>query len=321
VVKILSINGAITLLLCLLTFSYYKKSNQSSDCEIRILTSNSFFSGIGDDLVEAYKYENSCDLKFDVVNGANLISNLFNKQSNRYDMLIGLDIFQINKLSAKFVQLPLKTSKFIDKSLILNGRYMAYDESPLTFFIRGSEISNFENLSGFINYLELKKLTVAVPLKTTSVLGALFEAWNINDIQFENKNMDLDSANRTLNKRFNSNSIKFVKSWSEGFGLFERKIVDGFLSFETSEIYFAKTPDVKKISLKDGHPNLKEYLTFSSFSKLSEIEKNKMLDFILSEKVQNLLLEKNYMWPVNSKVHEFSEYRNLKIKSLDMGVN
>lgn len=298
-VKILSLSALFFVILALLTRSYYDVAELQSSCEVKVLTSNSFYSGIGDILKLKYKEKNNCELRFSVVNGANLISNLFRKQPAQYDMLVGLDFFQISKIDEHQVGLPALGNEFI--TFEYANKFLAYDEAPLTFFLRDSGQIYFKDLNEFINYLEQKGLNVAVPLKTTSVLGALFEQW-----------MQSSDVDQSLKR--NSKQIKFVKSWSEAFGLFERKIVSGFLSFETSEIYFLNANNIKKISLSEGHPNLREYLTFSSSGKISTEQKLKLIDFMFSEEIQNLLLEKNYMWPIALKKHKYSELKTLKLK-------
>lgn len=298
--------GFVLLALSIATISYYSSNSFTSVCKHRILTSNSFHTGVGESFKAKYKKKFNCELNFAVVNGANLITNLFNKQPKQYDILLGLDEYQINKIIKALLSqhkhqnvLSLQNSN-IFKLQSENKLFWAYDESPLTFFMRDIEQSEFNDLNHLILYLAANKLSVAVPLKTTSVLGALFEDW-----------VSLTAADKDLILK--SESLKFVKSWSEAFGLFERKIVDGFLSFETSEIYFLKAKNISKISIATGHPNLKEYFAFSSTSKMSNEQKDNFLNFIYSEDIQTMILNKNYMWPTNLSSHENSNLRTLKV--------
>lgn len=295
-VRILSIAGICFLVLSIATIGYYKQYNYSGICRYRVLTSNSFHSGIAEVFKEKFKEKHDCEIYFAVVNGANLISNLFNKQPNQYDLLIGIDRMQVNKIPMSYIK------KLSDEELLKYPQYknsfFVYDEAPLTFFLRHSKVSHFQNLKNFIQYLETNDFTVAVPLNTTSIIGSMFEKW----VKHEN----------LVEFIANSRRVKFVKSWSEAFGLFERKIVDGFLSFETSEIYFLNSKEVVKIEVDEGHPNLQEYFAFSSKSKITDLQKKEMVDFIYSKEIQELLLKENYMWPINIKEHDYAELRTLK---------
>lgn len=302
-VKLLLYLGTSFLILSILTLKYYDNSDDKLSCSHRILTSSSFHIGVGELIKEKYKKKYRCDLNFAVVNGANLISSLFNKQPKQYDVLMGLDFFQIQKLSDHLIY------KFEDEppyyKFSYKNSYFAYDESPITFFLRDSKQSQFIDLNHFLVYLNSNNMSVAIPLKTTSVLGALFEKWG-------------SMSNFNLIEVPKSKTIKFVKSWSESFGLFERKIVDGFLSFETSEIYFLKNSNIKKIIFKTGHPNLKEYMAFSKSTKMDKNQKVQFIDFMYSEDIQKLILEKNYMWPVNLKKHKYSELRTLELLDIEL---
>ncbi len=306
-VKIFGLLGFFFLALVLATLNYYSGPKFSSNCQHRVLTSNSFYSGLGESFKKRYFEKFNCELKFAVVNGANLIANLFVKQPKQYDILIGLDQYQIQKLTDSLLiqqksNYFLKTTDLGSSHLLSSKKFLlwAYDEAPLTFFMRNVKQSQFNTLNEFFGFLEAKNLTVAIPLKTTSILGALFQDW-------------VQSSALSIEQVNSLRAIKFVKSWSEGFGLFERKIVDGFLSFETSEIYFIKSKKISKIAINSGHPNLKEYFTFSAQSKMSDQQKTNFLSFMYSDEIQKLILEKNYMWPTYLRDHEYSKLRTLKL--------
>ncbi len=299
-VKILSYIAGLFFLLVSLTLYYYDKTEIKNTCGVRMLTSSSFYAGLGEDLKGLYFKKYKCQLKFDVVNGANLISNLFIKQPSRYDVLVGLDQFQIDKLDSKLLW-NLEALNLSD-SITKNNYYIAYDEAPITFFLREPIMKEFKDLISFFEFAKNNKISIAVPLKTTSVLGAVFDLWLTQNNSLEIKKLP---------------QIKYVKSWSESFGLFERKIVDGFLSFETSEIYYLNNLKIKKVIIQKGHPNLKEYFAFSKEARISLKQKSEFADFINSKEVQSLILEKNYMWPAYDLDHKNKNLRNLKLIELD----
>lgn len=278
---------------------YYISKDDSIGCKVKVLTSGSFYNGVGEILKEEYLKHSECILQFDVVNGANLISNLYLKQPVRYDVMMGLDIFQIKKLSSR------KVFNFDLTKYPNHKNFIPYDESPITFFVKGIDKTEFKTLYDFLSYMIEKKMIVAVPLNTTSVLGALFDTWLA------------ERDNLLLQRLSADNNIKFVKSWSESLGLFERDIVNGFLSFETSAIYFESDPNIKKISIDAGHPNLKEFMSFSIKSDLADDDKIKFIDFIMSADIQNLLLQRNYMWPVVPVNNSDLRFRTLKVINLE----
>lgn len=302
-VKILSYLAIVFISLAGLTFLYFHNSEIKNSCQIKILTSNSFYNGVGEDFKSLYLKKHNCELQFVVVSGANLITNLFIKKPNQFDILIGLDVFQIQKMNTNYLWNTKVLNLQKENEDFEQTFYIPYDESPITFFVRNSEKNEFETLDMFLHYAHANKLSVAVPLKTTSVLGSLFDRWlkqNVDDLQMK------------------FTQIKYVKSWSEAFGLFERKIVDGFLSFETSEIFYINESKIKKIKIHNGHPNLKEYFAYSSKSILSLDHKINFYNFIKSEEVQALILKKNYMWPAYNNKHEYQDLRNLKTITLDI---
>ncbi len=303
-VRILSYLAIVFIALSSLTVFYFQTNEIKNSCQIRILTSNSFYNGVGEDFKRLYLNKHSCELKFVVVSGANLITNLFLKKPDRFDILMGLDPFQIKKMNTDYLwdASLLDANKNLKRKEAVFKYYLPYDEAPITFFLRKSDKTKFENLNMFLHYAHANKLSLAVPLKTTSVLGSLFDVWLKNSIADSNHEIT---------------QIKYAKSWSESFGLFERKIVDGFLSFETSEIFYLNDSNIKKVNIKEGHPNLKEYFSFASKSNMSLMQKNNFFEFIKSEEVQALILKKNYMWPAYSKNHDHKDLRNLNVIELN----
>ena len=316
------------------------QKSSSSSCRIQALSSSSFYEALSELLIKKLKTEFNCDLEFRVVHGANLISNVYLQNPLHYDLLLGLDIYQLERLGGDKLAVLSKNlfNGLVDKSfesLNFQNRAWAYDMAPLTFFIRSSadkapklrekRIYEFSHLEDFLDFLKVHKLYVAVPLPTTSVLGTLFVHWVHH--HFYNSIKETSNANdfkmdplkvQVLTQKFlKSKSFKFVKSWSQAFGLFERKIVSGFLSFETSELFYRSKKDVIKVSLKSGHPIMKEYFAFSKKHSLKEKDIQGFLKIIYSSEIQKLMQEKNYMWPAVGEFLKDHEYKNrLNVVSL-----
>ena len=208
----------------------------------------------------------------------------------------------------------------------------------------------FSHIEDFLNFLNTHKLYIAIPLPTTSVLGSLFVHWvyhhfyntlggkelnirNVKDVESGQKIKNTqrkqvksspkvfqDRALRAENLTQNflkSKSFKFVKSWSQAFGLFERKIVFGFLSFETSEIFYQNHKEVIKVKFHSGHPLMKEYFAFSKNHSLKDKEIQGVLKVIYSPQVQRLVQEKNYMKPVIKGVFKSEDSEN-KLDPIDL---
>lgn len=345
-VKIFCLQFFVGTILAILTYLHFTPKNYFNQCSLKIVTYSSFFEGAGKHLFKRYEDQYLCKLDVHVLKTAGMLGQIKNLEKD-YDIILGIDQYQLQDLDRTAFEiskedfLPLKfgIEKFKD---FYSSPGFKLDSAPLTYFIKqkfrisdlstqGSEEAlyqgdgetlGFYSFEDFQIFLERKKIKIAIPSPNSSVLGSLYLNW-IWD--FADKPSDFLRHPTWI----------YVSSWTEAFGLFEKSLVGGFLSYETSHIHFRKqnqtvlqknknlskpkdTVDkVYKVEIQSGHPDYTEYFLISNQSKADKDDKYRFVRFIYEDQSQMTLLDKNFMWPaIPIKAYGDSDAKSIKIKPL-----
>lgn len=333
-VKIFYLHLLAGLSLAIVSFIYFSPKNYFNDCSLKVITYASFFEGPGKEIFSEYEKEFLCRLDVRVLKTAGMLAQV-NQLAQDYDVIIGVDSYQIEKLNQEDYLVSAEDFKhpgyeIADKKLFYNEPAFKLDSAPLTFFIKDvvlqdeihyypeqfkNPLKGFYSFEDFVKFLQKKNFKIAVPLPSSSVLGSLYLNW-ILDYHTDPKDF------------LNLSQWVYVSSWTEAFGLFEKSLVHGFLSYETSQIYFDKQnqkalsnnaeqiSQVFKIEIQTGHPNYIEYFLLSSRSSAQAEDKYRFLNYLYRDEVQRLLLNKNYMWPAKWSLVEAQDHKPIKVVPL-----
>lgn len=312
-VKILSLHLLAGLMLFAATHLRFTPKNYFGDCGLKIITYASFYEGPGKDIFSQYEEEFLCQMQVQVLKTAGMLAQVKNLNTE-YDVIIGLDDYQLDEmdLGAYLVEdLDFQHEKYAlekYKTYYDQGAFKM-DSAPLTFFLKlqtlpqdeEGRIKGFYTFEDLLKFLTDNKIKVAIPSPNTSVLGSLYLNWILDHVK---------EAQEFLSQP----TWVYVGSWTEAFGLFEKSLVKGFLSYETSEIHFQQQNEkllekhkgsedqpvtqVFKVEMQAGHPNYIEYFLVSQKTKTDKEDKYRFVRYMYRQDVQSKLLSKNYMWPI-----------------------
>lgn len=106
-------------------------------------------------------------------------------------------------------------------------------------------------------------------------------------------------------KKISSDELKILSrqrfpSWSASYDAFEKGLVDGVWSYQTSALYhLCETPPrshIKALELEGGYPESKEFLAWAGGAKVEAVTRLKEL--LKSKLAQEKVIERNWMLPV-----------------------
>ncbi|MDE0091700.1 MAG: thiamine ABC transporter substrate-binding protein, partial [Oligoflexia bacterium] len=180
----------------------------------------------------------------------------------------------------------LKGSLSLENRFLESDFFVPLDWSPIGFIYKKPEykMSSLKSLKDF-------SAQISLPEPRTSTLGLQFYYW-----VYEVFNGDKALISQFLTE-LKTRIYGPVFSWSLAYGFFRKGQTQMALSYLSSLLYHQKEEperDYFFADFEEGHPY---QLEFFSVSKLS---KNKALalsfsEFLLSDKVQEIILEKHYM--------------------------
>lgn len=332
-VKILSLHLFAGIMLASLTYLRFTPKNYFRECDLKIITYSSFYEGAGKDLFAKYEEEFLCKLQVKILKTAGMLSQVKNL-SEDYDVILGVDQYQMDDIDvAPFLldqeDFHLEKYNIAEfNSFYMQGAFQL-DSAPLTYFIRQKtvvdgnpyKIVSFFSFDDFLIFLKDQNIKIAVPSPSASVVGRLYLNWIVDRVK---------PAKEFLSEK----NFVYVSSWTEAFGLFEKSLVGGFVTYETSQNHLyqqnrilieknknSKTPQEEirqavKVEIQSGHPDYMEYFLISNASKASKEDKYRFVKFIYRSDNQELLFVKNYMWPVAYKPQEASHVRKIKVSPL-----
>ena len=282
---------------------------------LKVLTYSSFAGVYGPGPVLKKEFEKSCQCEvqwFLAEDSTALLKNFL--MIKEIDMVLGWD--QITKRQADkdlwekisgfnnkiFLEpkvLPKNNSQASQKELPPHQKvlrlfkddfFIPFDWSPIGFIYKNKtyKISNLKDLSNF-------KAKISFPEPRASNLGLQFYYWIYEHFKGDSKQI------ATFLKSLKNKVYGPVFSWSQSYGFFRKGQTQLSLSYLSSLLYHQKEEPQQKYFFADFPKESQAYhVEFFSISKKS---KNKTLAFkfaqlLLSKSGQEILLDKNYMFPV-----------------------
>ena len=307
---------------------------------LRIMTYSSFAGvfGPGESIQKEFEKTCKCRIKWIKVPDSSLFVQRLSlkKDGFKTDVVMGLD--QISLLSAKKLKWRKVTNinpeNFISPVRgFVSEQFIPYDWSPMTFLARKKTAPM--NIQDLLNSQYKNNISLPSPKFSTAGLQFYYWIWTNFEIGKNNLSSPLfsskpsaekfqiyyQSANKENNiitqfmdflKSFGEQLYGLPPSWSTSYALFQRGHVRLSFSYLSSLLYHQQQnqKDFYAISFKNGHPFQMEFSAISDFCTQCHLA-DQFVQFLQKPKIQQILFEKNYMFPVNKTLSTDENYKLL----------
>jgi thiamine transport system substrate-binding protein len=289
--------------------------------ELRIYTYSSFATtwGPGPLLKKAFEEECNCTVKWLTANDSRTIIQKIELQKNSEpaDLILGLDFLDTKiaseRLSIKPSSVPslnsINWSEVIlktDNTETSKAGWVPFDWGLLTFNTHKDD-TLFSQVKKLDDLLDPKfKSALAIEDPRTSSPGLLFLFW-LFTIKGEDQAVD-------YLKKLAPNVHSYGSSWSTSYGLFTEGQAKAVFSYTTSPVYHLieeKKSNFMAINFEEPLPMHIEYGGILNSCSQCELA-DKFLIFLLRPKAQQILMTKNFMYPVITGVAENTPFDTAK---------
>jgi len=301
---IISLGGAILLF----QFAHWKKHSFPESRNwptLKVLTYSSFAGVYGPGRVIQSEFEEFCKCRIQW-----FLSEDSTALLQRFliipdiDIVIGWDqITSFVEDMDRWEDLSFLRKQFVKKKFFLkNSKFLPFNWSPIGFIHKKStrpppHLKRLYKIKGKISFPEPK----------TSTLGLEFY-YSIYEM-FQGDKKQIAQFLRKLQPKVYGP----ISSWSLSYGFFLKGQTDMGLSYLSSLLYHEKEDqDYVFATWEEGHPYQIEMLSLSKNSK-NKGKAFELAKFLLSNRVQKILQNKHYMFPVVKKVSNH-KFLNLNIK-------
>ena len=244
-----------------------------ADNILKVGTYDSFAAewGPGPDIEDRFEKICNCDLQFIATSQAgSLSSDIF---TNGKDVILGVE--------------------HNDFDISYNDDlWTYYDYGYFAFIYDSSKLDNPPK--SMIDLINRNDLKIVVQDPRTSPVGMGLLRW-MKSI-FEN---EYQSNMKELNKKI----ITYTPGWTEAYGMFLDGNADIVLSYSTSPYYHQEYENESKyqaIIFEEGHLPTKEIVYVRNDSPNKELGQQ-FINFLLKKQVQEIIAQKNIMYPVNEE--------------------
>lgn len=314
------IGFVITIFLSLTLFYFYKDDNANlvSASSLKVYGSSSFVGswGPGPKLKELFEAQTGLKITYlEMADPSLTLQKMaLDGEGAVGDVVLSLDQFDLAKSSEKISWQNLNTNR--EKLNIADAlgqvadlaNFEVYDWAPIAFVSKKNLAIKVENLNDLLKS-ELKG-RIALEDPRTSSPGLNFLAW-----VFEVKG--LEEGKEFLRKLMNQ-AHSFSPSWSAAYGLFKNNQTDLVLSYSTSPLYHLieeKDDNYQALEFSEGH------VIQAEFAGVPQTCKNcegglRFIKFLKTPEAQKIIMEKNYMFPLDKTVQESTPFDANKVFKL-----
>lgn len=282
--------------------------------ELLIYAYSSFAASWGPGPKLKEKFEALCQCQIKIVDGEDSRRLLNRLQMNqlqaenqriRADLVIGINQWDVDEavdtlgfMKPKGSQVWsqwLKDQKIQINEKLLSSGMVPFDWGLLSFNTKKENaLAQVKNLEAFLVALPEQSLTLSDP--RTSAPGWVFLNWLV-------KLKGEDGAFEYLKKLSPKISV-IAGDWSGSYGLFQKGQAKAVFSYVTSPLYHLieeKDNSYTALSLEEALPLHLELAGVLKSCVHCE-RAQEFLDFLLTDGAQRLIMEKNYMFPVNGDI-------------------
>lgn len=308
---------AIIAISVIVTHKQSKKIDSAKSDELIVYAYSSFVAswGAGPQLQKTFQELTGSKLRLVDVGDTGLMLTKMDKEGvAAADVWLGMDRALAEEASIRYKWwTPEQPSFSLAKGLALSDfqieGMIAFDWAPLAFIYNSKKISK----PNYLDVIDGKyKRQVTAPEPSLSPLGLELIRWLVTRKGGEepiNKLKDLKKA-----------EFLYGRSWSQSYGIFQKGEAAMSWSFITSPVYHwieEKNESYQPLVMEEGHPYIVEYFGIPAESQ-NKVLAQKFVDMILSFESQQLIMNKNYMFPIRDGVTSgtrFSELPNVKLVS------
>ncbi|MEL3907219.1 MAG: thiamine ABC transporter substrate-binding protein [Treponema sp.] len=280
------------------------------DKTVVVYTYDSFAAewGPGPEIAKRFKEQTGYTVQYVICedSGAVLSKAIAEKKNPRADVLLGINTFLVDRVRKEAVLEPYHSpniGKGILKSVIMTDDHLLtpYDWGYFTvMYDSGSKLPPPQSLEDLTKPEYAKSLVIMDP--RTSAPGLGFAAWT-----------KAVYGNDYLGywKRLMPSILTMSHSWSAGYGLFTAGEAPLVVSYTTSMAYhirYDNTDRYKALSFPEGH-----ILEIEGMGLVKNAPHRAggqaFIDFMLSERAQEVLPETQWMYPVNTNVRHPESFK------------
>ena len=283
----------------LLPALFFLKGGESKKT-LRVMAYSSFVNvfGAGPKIKKEFEKVCDCQIKWIKAPDSALFAQRLSlrKDGFKTDVVLGLD-----QMSLKSVKhLPWKKVKAppmlftLPARNFLSAHFIPYNWSPMSFISRKK--TKVLSLKDLLLPKFHRKISVPSPRSSTVGLQYYYWIWRT-----------LGEKTNSFLSAFKNQLYGLPDSWSTSYALFQRGHVHLGFSYLSSLIYHRdqSQKDFYFVSFQKGHPFQVELAGLSGFCSECSLGKQ-FIDFLLRPKIQNLLKNNNYMFPVIEEKHSAS---------------
>lgn len=307
---------------------------------LRIMTYSSFAGvfGPGESIQKEFETICNCKIKWIKIPDSTLFVQRLSlkKDGFKTDVVMGLDqILLLNAKKLKWRKITnIKKENFVSPVKDFVSEYfIPYNWSPMTFLAR--EKINPMDIQDLLN--SQYKNNISLPSPKLSTVGLQFYYWIWKSFKIGKKELSsplfssepsveklqmyyqsANKENNTINQFidfltfFREQLYGLPPSWSTSYALFQRGHVRLSFSYLSSLLYHHQQnqKDFYAIPFKNGHPFQMEFSAVSDFCTQCNLAQQ-FIQFLQKLKIQKILFEKNYMFPVNKSLSTDENYKLL----------
>ena len=267
--------------------------------ELTIYTYDSFNSEWGPGPIVFKRFEEQCSCRLKVVSagdsGTLLNRAILEKENPKADILLGLNNSELEKSFSYDLWEPYRSKLFekIPQDLRVDKKYRVtpFDYGFIAFVYDSKKINNPpKSLQDLIDPKYRRKIVIENPKTSSPGLSMLH--WTIA-VYGEEDYLDYW-------KMLQPNLLSVTDGWSAAYGMFTKGETPIVLSYITSPAYhleYEKTERFRAAIFQDGHFRQIEFAGIIKGTKHIKMAK-KFIDFMLSDKFQNEIPLKNWMFPI-----------------------
>ena len=291
-------------LFCLgaLSQPYWVFEQPSPTPVVRVMTYPSFTQkwGPGPEIARKFKAETGLTIQW--INGGHgglLLERLkFRQDQDQTDMLMGLDQFDLHEARQSFHWQPIGSLlETLHKNLlpkeVFFQEFLPYDWGAMAFVMKKKALASPKRLMDLLDPSYEGKIILQDPRMSSPGLQFLF--WVLMSFG-EEKGFEFLKKLKP--------SIKIMaSSWSSSYSLFTMEQPTMVFSYVTSPLYHMieeQDDSYQAVLMKNPHPLQMEFAAIPSSCKNCEGAR-KLAQFLLRKDIQQILMEKNYMWPVEGE--------------------
>jgi len=297
------------LLLVVFTLFSFACTKEENVDEVVVYAYSSFTGewGLGPKVAKMFEEKTGTSVRFITCKDSGAILAHTIREKAKADVVLGIDNYFLKKALKLDILLPYKPNRAdeIDDDFIIDDQYRLSPFDFGYFAFMYNVASNVKAPSSLNDLLDSKykgKIVLMNPMTSTPGLGSLLWLYEVYGEEY------LD-----IWKKINENVLSMPTSWSQGYALFTSGEVPLVISYTTSlaaHVLYDKTDKFQPLIFDEGHVIQLEGMGILRGAKHEEKAK-KFIDFMLSDEVQRLIPETQFMFPIIQKTTLPESFNNV----------